>query len=541
MKKWLVCIALCLTMALLVACNDTPPAGSGNGGSQDSGSQDGGNQDGGTEDGGSQDGGNQDGGTEDGGSQDGGSQDGGSEDGGTEDGGTGDGGNQDGGSEDGGNQDGGNEDDNGEDGKVNPENEKIKGYLKALLEGFRVDPYSYLPEKMLPGAVSVNASALTQNYTGGVSVSSIPMGGYGEQWNMIIENLAQSEVFFGALSVVEGLTTTSVSIFNNYLDENPEATAAHSFKSGIYTVSINYEDGVLDYVLDYTADFPIVGTQTAQIALSLDVSAGEKTVRIQLGDANALRYVVSADSYEFAIRYLGVRRAYFSVARDGENTEGHIYEYLTVKGIEIASAADFYATEDYVTAVGNKADGIIGFKNYISELYDPKSGALLGYEVRESLSALTFDTLWFDLASIDGLTSIRYRAADADAEIEEAFFVNGNNAEWTAKKVSLLNTSRRFDIEFRDRYFYVYNTAEEKYEKHAVKVPMLFVQEDYYDSLSADVKSENGITVLSKVATSDLEMIKSEYAEKVDVFIANKENMTVDEILTFIGSKKSFE
>ncbi len=507
MKKWLVCIALCLSMALLVACNDTPPAG---------GNQDGGSQDGGTGDGGSQDGGTGDGGNQDGGSQDGGNQDGG----------TGDGGNQ-----DSGNQDSG----------ANVENEKIKGYLKALLEGFRVDPYSYLPEKMLPGAVSVNASALTQNYTGGVSVSSIPTGGYGEQWNMIVENLAQSEVFFGALSVVEGLTTTSVSVFNNYLDENPEATAAHSFKSGIYTVSIVYEDGVLDYVLDYTADFPVVGNQTAQIALSMDVSAGEKTVRVQLGDANALRYVVTADSYEFAIRYLGVRRAYFSVARDGENTEGHIYEYLTVKGVEIASAADFYATEDYVTAVGNKADGIVGFKNYISELYDAKSGALIGYEVRESLSALTFDTLWFDLASIDGLTSIRYREADADAEIEEAFFVNGKSTEWTAKKVGLLNPSRRFDIEFRDRYFYVYNTAEEKYEKHAVKVPMLFVQEAYYDSFASDVKSENDITVSSEVADDDLSMLKSEYAEKVDVFIANKENVTVDEILTFIGSKKTFE
>ena len=498
MKKWLVCIALCLAMALLVACNDTPPAGSG---SQDSGSQDGGSQESGNQDSGNQDGGNQDGGNQDGGDQD---------------------------------------------GEVNVENEKIKGYLKALLEGFRVDPYSYLPEKMLPGAVAVNASALAQNYTtGNVSVSSIPTGGYGEQWNMIVENLAQSEVFFEALSAVEGLTTTSVTIFNNFLDENPEATAAHSFKSGIYTVSIVYENGVLDYVLDYTADFPIVGNQTAQIALSMDVAAGEKTVRVQLGDANALRYVVSADSYEFAIRYLGVRRAYFSVARDGENAEGHIYEYLTVKGIEIASAADFYITEDYVTAVGNKADGLVGFKGYISELYDAKSGALLGYEVRETLSALTYNTLWFDLASFNGFSSIRYREANPDAEIEAAFFLNGANEAWEAKLVGgfnpLTSFTRRFDIEFRDRYFYVYNTAEEKYEKHAVKVPMIFVKENYYDSLTADIKSENGITVSSKVSASDLSMIQSEYAVKVDIFIANKENMTVDAILTFIGTKITFE
>ena len=117
--------------------------------------------------------------------------------------------------------------------------------------------------------------------------------------------------------------------------------------------------------------------------------------------------------------------------------------------------------------------------------------------------------------------------------------MNGKSEAWSAKKVSFLNASRRFDIEFRDRYFYVYNAAEESYEKVSVKVPMLFVQENYYDDLASDIRSENGITVSSKVNATDLTVLLYEYDQKVDVFIENKEIASVDAILAFIGEKKT--
>ena len=444
------------------------------------------------------------------------------------------GGNQgNGGSENGGSGNGG----SGNGGSVsNPNGEKIKGYLATLLSDFRVDPFSYLPDSMVPGANAVNGASLNLNYANAVNVSSIPTDGFGEQWNMIVENIVESQRFFKALSIVDGLTTTSVAIFNNYLDNNPADTASHSFKNGIYTVSIVYEDGILDYVIDYEQ-----GGLHPQIALSLDIESGEKTVRVQLTDANALRYVVSEDSYEFAIRYAGVRRAYFSLARTEEGTVGHIYEYLTVASVEFCSAADFYITDDSVTAVGNKASGLTGFTGYICELYDAESGKMLGYEVKESLLSLTYNTLWFDLSSFNGFSSIRYRAEDKANSVDAAFFVNGSSNEWEAKKVGVLNPSRRFDIEFRDRFFYVYNAAEDSYEKVCVSVPMLFVQEEYYGSLASDISSTNGITVSSRVDSSDLAILKSEYATKVDVFITNKENVTVDAILGFIGTKETFE
>ena len=513
MKKILISILLILSLFCgLIACNESPePNGGGNDNSQTGGNTDGGNTDGGNTDGGNTDGGNTDGGNPDGGNTDGGNTDGGNTDGGNTDGGNTDGGNTDGGMS---------------------ENEKIqlKAYLSTLLESYLLDPYSYLPESMTPQGNHLNSkNQIVTDYSGFVNTGSIAAGGFGEQWNMILENMAQSQVFYRALEVIEGLTTSSVVAFNNYLDNNPDATASHSFQNGIYTVTIYFEDDVLFYVLDYT-----LAGQTAQIALSLDVETNEKTVRVQIGDANALCYTVTEDAYTFAIRYLGVRRAFFMVERDGEDVTGHIYEYLTVAGVEIASAADFYVRDGYVSAVGNKADGMVGFKGYISELYDLDTGKLIGYEVKETLSALSYDTLWFDLNTLTGLQSIKYREQMND-DTPAAFFINGKSTPWTPKKP--LVGSRHYDIEFRTQYFYVYNATDEAYEVVKAQVPMFFIQEKYYNDLTDEVNDKNNVTLTSNVSTADLNKLLSDYDTLIDIFMQNKEIVTVDTILAFIGNK----
>lgn len=417
----------------------------------------------------------------------------------------------------------------------------IGAYLSALLNGFKLNPYSFIPEAMLPtySANLIDPDDIVTDYSNFVNVSDITMRGFGEQWNMVLDNIEQSSTFFNALTVVEGLTATSVSAFNNYLDKNPGDTAHHNFKSGIYSVTVDFDGEVITYVLDYTATFPVLGEQTAQIAMEMDIETGEKNVRVQLGDANAIHYVMGDGYYEFAIKYLGVRRAYFSIAYDEDNNlSGHIYEYLTVNGVGIKSAADFYFVEDYVAVVGNKADGIIGFNNYICELYDAEDGRMIGYEVREEKSVLRFDTLWFNLDQFSGITSIKYREK-TDSQ-EAAFFLNGSNTAWKTKKVSTLNPSRRYDIEFRIQYFYSYDPATEKYTAHKVEVPMMFVQEGNLGTLTDDIKAENKINVALTESSSLVTMLIGFYDTTVDVFITNKELVTEDVIVAFIGDKKTF-
>lgn len=420
----------------------------------------------------------------------------------------------------------------------------IPGYLKALLNDYKLDPYSYIPDTLKPGYSGnlVNNSNLTTDYSGFVNVSNIKSNGFGEQWHMVTDNLQQSKVFFNVLTVVEGLTTTSISAFNNYFDKNPADTASHNFKNGIYNITINFDGQEIFYILDFTTTLPVLGEQSVQIALSMNIDTREKYARIQAGEANALTYTVKEDSYTFAIKYLGLRKAYFKIERINDQVKGQIKEFLTVAGKGITSAADFYIGPKYASIVGNKASGILGFTGYISELYNVTNGKMLGYEVKETLSKIEYNTLWFNLSDVSGLTSIKYQ--DKNESQDEAFYVNGLASAFEARKVGGVGTkmlSRRFDIEFRKQYFYKLDASQKSYEEVAVDVPMLFVQEEYYDTFNADVKNVNkDLSFNIQMNNDDFNKLTSDYDTLIDIFIANKEAMTEEEIVSIIGNKVLF-
>lgn len=413
----------------------------------------------------------------------------------------------------------------------------IKDYLKELIDGYKLNPYSYIPEAMQPSG-AVRAQKPNEDYSDFVSVSAIP-NGFGEQWHMIADNLNESMYFFNALQSVEGVTATSVAAFNNWFDQNPSDTAHHSFRNGIYNVTVDYDGIFMRFVLDYT-----VGGQSVQIAMAMNMQTREKTVRIQLGDANALTYTVGTNSYSFAIQYLGVRTAYFTVQKNADGTvTGQINEHLTVQGVGTHSSADFIITDTYVSAVGNKASGIPGFTGYINELYDTATGKLLGYEVRETLKSITYNTLWFNLSDVEGFNSVKYREK-TDNE-SAAFFLNGSTKEWENKRVGGFSSkaaSRRYDIEMRTQYFYVLSADGSTYEEVAVKVPMLFVQEEQLGTLTEDVTEKNpDLTLRVDTASPSLKKIQTDYKTLIAAFIEHKNAMSEEEIRKIIGEKVTFD
>ena len=422
----------------------------------------------------------------------------------------------------------------------------VKAFLSALLSGYELNPYSYIPESMRFDYSNnlVDENDIITDYSSFVNISDITYG-FGEQWYMVLENIEQSMTFFNALTVVESISSSAVAAFNNYFDQNPSDTANYEFEEGIYNVSINFDGKVISFVIDYTASFPIIGEATAQIALSMEIENGEKTVRIQLGDANKLSYTVSENYYTFAIHYLNSRSAIFHIERDDDGAvSGNIYEYLSIKDIGVSSSvANFYINEDYVSVVGNKADGLIGFTNTICELYDVSNGKLIGYEINETQTILgisvNFDTLWFNINSVEGLETIKLTKNTND---ETVIYLNGLNKAWEYKKVggfSATSGSRRYDIEFRTQYVTTYDSVEDKYTVHKIEVPMLFVQEEYYDTLTSDIKSENSsITASVNVAQTDLNKLLTDYEELLPIFSDNKEAVTEELILAYIGEKK---
>ena len=231
----------------------------------------------------------------------------------------------------------------------------------------------------------------------------------------------------------------------------------------------------------------------------------------------------------------------FSIERDESGAvSGKIYEHLSVSSAKISSAAEFYITDKYVSVVGNKADGMIGFTGCITELYDVTSGKMLGYEIQESLSSIVYNTLWFNLDTVSGINTIK-SASDGE---KTYFFVNGSSDEWEAKKVGGLSKktlSRRFDIEYRTQYVYSYDSTAQEYTEHEILVPMIFVQEEFYESFVSDVENTNNVTLSLLLSDSDFDKLLSDYDTLIPAFTETKDAVTPEIIIAYIKDKITFE
>lgn len=121
-------------------------------------------------------------------------------------------------------------------------------YLSFLLTNYSFSPFSFITETMLHGYILTSEAKINNvDYSTHFDLSQIPFGGHGEQWAMVLDNLVESEKFFTVFTVVDALTSLSVSAFNNHLDSNPDDTEHYSFLSGIYSVSIAFDDNVISY------------------------------------------------------------------------------------------------------------------------------------------------------------------------------------------------------------------------------------------------------------------------------------------------------
>ena len=434
----------------------------------------------------------------------------------------------------------------------------IKAYLASLVSVTGQDPYSYIPDKMLPtnSENHVTESAVTYDFNSFVNVSNIRYGGFGEQWNMVIGNIAESERFYAILSTAETVVNATVVAFNNYLDNNPSDTATHTLSETNYTAKLDFHQGLLTYVLQYKTGWnvPFFGEILPQIDMKYDVTSGERSVRIQLAENNAMRYVVTENSYVFGIEY-GVttvsRKAYFQIERlEDESVNGHIYEFVQYKGEDkVASCADFYIGEDYVSVVGNKASGMPGFTGYINELYKTDEGKLLGYEVRESFTkwgvTATYHTLWFNLCDISGITSVKAVKNESTTfglggQNNHDIYLNGSSKifEPTYNTKLTVKTSRKYDVEMRKQSFFGYK--DDALTEFQVQIPMMFIQADHdgytnFSDFPSDILSKSGIAASVSLAKTDLDKIQADYATLIDVFIANKDLVTGDTIDGYIG------
>lgn len=430
----------------------------------------------------------------------------------------------------------------------------IKGYLNSLLDAFNHDPYSYIPNSMRPEQVSkVTESEVTYDFTNFTNVSDIKYGGFGEQWHMVIENIKESERFYKITSYGSEVISAANLVARTFLDSYYDNVVTKTFNESSFTAKIDFHSNVLTYNIQYISGVtvPLFGTITPQIDMEYAISSHTKTVRIQLGEGNALKFVITPNSYTFGLEY-GIekvsRKAYFTISEDEyTGVEGHIYEYVQYKDKDLVPAcADFYINNGYVSVVGNKAHAIIGFTGFINELYLANQGKLLGYKIKETFTKrginATYHTLWFNLNNITGITNVKAidNGGTDPHENNHDIYLNSSASIFTPtkNKKGFIPTSRKYDVEMRTQFFY--GVESEQVVEYERDIPMMFIQDDHddytnYTDFEHDIQTDCGITASVNLSNTYLSKIRTDYSTLIPIFEVNKDSMPSASIVDFIG------
>ena len=442
----------------------------------------------------------------------------------------------------------------------------VKDYLTRLTQIETATAYDYLPAAMVPSyqANVVSASEINYDFTSFTNISDINRAGYGEQWQMVVENINQSVIMAKVFNVAQTALNAAGNAVDIYITNSYADEMEYEFSGSGYNGVFKFKDGKLVFNINITSSVtvPAVGTVQPIVKMEYDLANDAKGMFISLGDAYKIKYVVRPDAYEMATTYditiaghNGSRSSYLSVFKtkdsttNKEKTTGHIYEYTTLDGSDkIKACADFYVEDGYVSVVGNKASGMIGFDGYVNELYKASEGRLLGYEVREekTISGVkgTYNTLWFNLWDISGINSVKVTdKTDGNQSSRSTVdvYLNGSSSLFvpTYNKKLLVKTSRKYDIEYRSRFYYTYDSENQKYVANEVKVPMMFIQEDNsidsnFTDYSTDMLNENGITSSVTMNRNDLNKVLADYDTLIDIFIQNKDNMSSEKIIAYL-------
>ena len=371
---------------------------------------------------------------------------------------------------------------------------------------------------------------------------------------MIVENIDQSVAMAKVFNVAQTVLNAAGNAVDIYITNSYAEEMSYIFSGNGYTGKFEFKDSKLVFNITLTESITVPGFWSVKpvIKMEYELAKEAKSIFISLGDSYKVKYVITDNGYEMATTYgltiVGkaiTRSAYLSIMRNDNKTTGHIYEYTTFEGSDkIKACADFYVENGYVSVVGNKSSGMVGFDGYINELYSANEGRLLGYEVREELIVAgvsgTYNTLWFNIWDIQGINSIKITDksdSNNSGKSNVDVYINGSSTMLSPTYNSKfgIKTSRKYDIEYRIRYYYSYDFVNERYVANAVQIPMLFIQEgENMSSFSSDMLKDNNLDVSVSLSPTYLNKILDDNDTLIDIFIKNKDTMSSESIIAYL-------
>lgn len=405
----------------------------------------------------------------------------------------------------------------------------------------RPTPWSFIPEGLRPENIAYT-TAPASDFTSFVSVSTIGKKPIGRQFNVLYEGLTDTEKMLGYFDSVYAVGATVANLYQDQINNDPESYAEFEFDPG--------EDGGFHgkITLNNNLYQLLIGNTAVSLELSYNTDTGLRTGRIQASDGMAIKYESTENSLTLAIKTTisgagNLKKIHFLCDENG-NMNGYYYEYTGTTGEDgkgLKTSAALFSNATKLVVVSDKKELQDLKTNACEEVYNAVTGEYIGSEVEETVSKINYDTLWFMLPNVNGLTSIKVDPT-ANKENPDTIYINGNATAIKTKTVGsgLKMLSRRFDIEMRDVWYVVkvQDGEKVKYETQKVSIPMLFVQKEQTGTFTADFNEKNNVSLTLK--SNDITNITNDYTTTRALYLQFKEQSSAEEVEAYIGNKNSY-
>lgn len=391
------------------------------------------------------------------------------------------------------------------------------------------DPWEFLPESF---AIEnrIYTGATTYNYNNFVALNTIPDQGMGKQMNVLYDIMVDVENALSVITPVYQISNQVASLYQNYINDNPEDfTHFETTVAGI-TVVIDITDQGYSLSITYGA-----------IAIDLyydDLPTGvEYGGRIQLSEANVVKYEVGEDHLVIAARLAGTFRAHIEFVRDDNGVRGTLYHFIGVNEIGLSTRALLHVGTNHTTIIGEKGDFLpTATTKRNVEVYSNSTGKMVGGEVKESVPIVgDYDTMWYPIQNITGISNVK--ATDVvNGNNPNTIYINNSSTVFNPH-TSFFIGARYYDIELKTQYFYTYNVSTDTYTKVEVIVPMFFIQRSYEDNSGyGPMSSRFGVTMSNTANINDKNAIYYGYDVLLPIYDTIRENMTPQMVIDYVAT-----
>lgn len=406
--------------------------------------------------------------------------------------------------------------------------------IDAVLD--RPEPWSFMPEAFSQDALACETNP-TKDFTNFVNVSSINNKYMGKQMYILWEGIYEMNKMLSKLDAVYAVSETIVTVYQNFINDNPEDYSEWSDTVAGFKIKIILNDNQVTM---------LVGNNDIALELFADSENNVNKGRLEILGGAILNYENSDNYLKFnlALTIKGVMvMKQVEFARNSNTVTGYYHQYVGAKSIAKKTSAVVLFDNNYaivMSTIRESEDLLV--KGY-EEVYNSKTGEFISARVVENI-LLDFETYWVDLSDVSGINNVK-AIENGKTSLNENIhdiYVNDSSKIFVAKKN--LNRSRKYDIEMKTVY-YVVKTIEGSDINYSVvetEIPMLFVQEKNIEDFSEEIVDANNdtFTTTPTLPTSKMDVAKTNFDTLQNQLNDIKEVLTYDELVSSLGTKNEF-